>query len=98
MTNRDTQTPNDPRGKPVFNVQVKGHVLEVFEAPESEGYGFVGYCDGERSVAATRGDIALRGLQKKHIDGLPETEVVDLDTVRLARRAHGTFSTKPPKS
>lgn len=77
-----TQTQTDERGRRVIDTQVCGHRFEVFETTgaDSDGYAFVGYCDGERSVVATRADIAARGLAQKHAK-TPQEKAQDGDNV-----------------
>lgn len=56
------------KGKLIIAAQpLPGLLFEVYEDTGPEALGVVGYCNGERSVAAGRADIALRGLQKKHL-------------------------------
>lgn len=50
--------------------------FEIRHEPSGDEFAYVGYVDGQRSVAATRADIAARALIKKHIVGLAEAQIV----------------------
>jgi len=76
-----TTQQTSPKGKRVFEVDHRGRHLEVYEAAESTGYGFVGYIDSKRSVVGTRPDLVIRGLQKK----IADANVIDFTTARLNR-------------
>lgn len=66
------------RGKLMFTHRSKtGTLFEVFEAPASDGMGYVGYADGVRSVAASRPDLVLTGLSRKHLGTGMTAEVID---------------------
>lgn len=77
-----TQTQTDERGRRVIDTRVSGYRFEVFETTgeDNDGYAYVGYCDGERSVVATRADIAARGLARKHVR-TPEEKAQDQGNV-----------------
>lgn len=73
----------DPRGKALFTHQFPaGVLLEVFQDPQG---GYVGYCDGVRSVTSARADLALRGLEKKHVKAQKTAEIIDFRKAVRAR-------------
>ena len=51
--------------------------FEVFETNATDGFPFVGYCDGVRSVSGNRADVAARALEQKHVIGLPEGKLIN---------------------
>jgi len=69
--------PQPPKGRPVIrHVANNGDVFEIYQ--DTGGMGFVGYHNGERSVAATRADLAMRGLAQKHLPVVaPAEKIVD---------------------
>lgn len=80
----------------LHSVTKDGNLFEVYKGQDDEvGYGYVGYCNGERSVVATSVDVALRSLDAKHCLGLPlgrelptvaeQDNVVDFTARRLAK-------------
>lgn len=69
--------PYDPKyGKKLAEVRFRNALYEVFEQ-SGEEYAFAGYFNGELSVTANHLYSALRGLQCKHITGLPEGQLID---------------------
>jgi hypothetical protein len=54
-----------------------------------EGRLYVGYVNGVRSVTGRRKELAMRTLLKKHIEGKPSADVIDLRAARsiLGRQA-----------
>jgi len=71
----------DHRGNKIFEFVHRTHHFEVFEDPKAEDeYIFVGYHNGQQSITATRADICARAMQKKHLYGLPEGELIDFQT------------------
>ena len=70
-------------GRQVLRFRDGHHVFEVYEMNGLTGPdAFVGFCDGERSVTGDRADVVARGLQKKHVTGLPEGALVDFAKAR----------------
>lgn len=68
----------DYRGTKIFEFVHRTHFFEVFENPNAQDeYIFVGYHNGQQSITATRADICARAMQKKHLHGLPEGELID---------------------
>ena len=69
--------PDDAKhGKKLAEVRFRDDLYQVFEQ-SGEGYAFAGYFNGELSVTANHPYSALRGLQRKHITGLPEGQLID---------------------
>lgn len=85
MADRHSTAVQGPR---LFSETHNGHLLEVFQDRGPDQHGYIGTCDGVPSVIATRPDLVLTGLKRKHIDGLPEGELVDFAAARevLAQR------------
>lgn len=77
----------DPRGRLIHSFAQGGHFYEVFHGDTDEaGYGYVGYCDGERSISATRGDVAINALVKKHeVKQLRSAQIIDFTAERIKR-------------
>lgn len=83
---KDANTNVPGKGKLLHSVFSKGHLYEVYAGNGEDSFGYIGYQDGERSVAATRPDVCLRALSQKHQVGLPETgEVIDFTAERIRR-------------
>ncbi len=61
----------------VWESTIAGHRFKVVEVPENIQYPFAGFCDDALSVSATRADIAMRALERKHLVGLPEGKLID---------------------
>lgn len=74
---------NRTANPPVYSNTINGILLEVYK---DEGLSFIGYANGERSIAASREDVAVRALVKKHVNGLPAGTLVNLNEYKAKRQ------------
>lgn len=73
---------NTAQGNLLFSHQLPAGKLEIYQG----AVGCVGYFDGVESVTAAEPYLVLRGLERKHVVGLPEGQLIDFREAALRVR------------
>lgn len=80
------ETTEPMRGSKVAEVRYGKDLFEVFTSADTR-FPYAGYFNGKFSVSATHPAVALRGLERKHIIGLPEGKLIDFQAAAKRLRS-----------